>query len=299
MSGHQVPIIVSGIIGTVIGIILNLLVFGIYIGKKSIPRSFANKLLLHQCFVDLVNLTVLILPYACSGLHFLLLLRNEAITRNEYFIKTNDTILVFLSLLPLSVLSSAFTFTLEAIDRLLASHSKEMYQKFTKKKVMIPVFIIIWSLSSVSSTIMFIGLFYMLPQDPLMLQDTIKVFWAGFKYFLDFMMFMNTILIGVAFYKSHKKLKSIRSSINEQEESQNLLEWVKRDFRLTLIFLVMYIIYLVPAIGLSIGVKNLFNQYHKYMYLVAYSLGIASILNPILTLTLKEDFKKLKVRSIN
>ena len=290
MSGHQVPLIVSGIIITVIGIILNLLVFALYIGKRSIPRSFANKLLLHQSFVDLVNLSVLILPYACRGLHLILMSENEAITSNEYSSKLQDILLVYYSILPLSALSSASTFTLEAIDRLLASHSKEMHQKFMRKKVIIPIFIIIWILSIVSSTIS-VAFYVGVP-------GSLEVFLEGLGYFLDLIMFTNTILIGVAFYKAHKKLKSIRSSIDEQEESHNLLEWVKRDFRLTLIFLVMYIIYLAPALGVSIGLKKLSSPDDKTWYIIAYSLGIASTLNPILTLSLKEDFKKLKVRSI-
>ena len=175
MHDYMVPLIVSGIVIAVIGVILNLLVFGLYIGKKSIPRSFANKLLLHQCFVDLVNLVVLILPYTCRRLHLLLLERSAAITYDEYLTKVSDTISVFYSLVPLSTLSSAFTFTLEAIDRLLANHSKEIHQKFTKRKIITPTFIIIWTLSVVCSAALFLA-FY-IPSWNLFVG-----FWIGLKH---------------------------------------------------------------------------------------------------------------------
>ena len=270
---------------TIIGIMLNLLVFGFYIGNKSIPRSFSNKLLLHQCFVDLVNLAVLILPYTCRRLQILMSYCNNDLSHYEYVTEMVSATLTFADFLPLSAASSAFTFTLEAADRLLASLSEHIYKQFKERKVILSIIITIWFASLAFSVALFLGVLWYL-------------FWEGFKYFLDVMMLFNTILIGAAFYKSRKKLKNFRISFDNQVESQNLLERAKRDFRLTLIFFIMYIIYLVPAIGVSVGVKQMSYDDDEYTYLIIYSLSLASTLNPVLTLTLKEDFKGTKVRSI-
>ena len=195
--------------------------------------------------------------------------------------------IILADFLPLSAASSAFTFTLEAVDRLLANLSEEKHEKFKNRKVIISIIVMIWTVSLAFSLTLFLNLGMLWNK-----------FWKGFKYFLDVMMLCNTILIGFAFYKSRKKLKNFRLGFDNQVQSQNLLDRAKRDFRLTLIFFIMYIIYLVPAIGVSVGVKRMSYYNDKYTYLITYSLSLASTLNPVLTLTLKEDFKGTRVRSI-
>ena len=308
---QQIPLYVCGIIITLIGIILNLLIFGLYIRIKSIPRSFANKLLLHQCFVDLVNLVVLILPVVCQNLYLLSIdlptdysygwcMISESCGRYGERIKF---IRRYLShFLPLSAFSSALTFMLEAVDRLITNHSKNLYEKFNKKKVMIPTILILWTVSMSFSICLSIA-WETENFDKMSYLKTRRLVYKVFEYSLALIMFLNTFLIDVAIYKSHKKLKEFRSSIDPQAESQNMLESVKRDFRLTLIFLIMYLIYIVPAIGLYVGLyvnnQKMFLVGDTYSFLIIYSLSIASTLNPIITLTLKKDFRRTQVRSIN
>ena len=270
---------------TIIGILLNLLVFGLYIGNKSIPRSFSNKLLLHQCFVDLVNLVILILPFTCRRLLLLRSYCHKNLAYDEYVKEMGMAFTTFANHLPLSTASSAFTFTLEAVDRLLASISEEMHEKFKEGKVILNILVIIWVISWGLSIALSLGVYW-------------RIFWDWFTYFLDVMMLINTILIGVAFYKSRKKLKDFRLSFDNQVGSQSLLERAKRDFRLTFIFFIMYTIYLVPAIGVSVSVHQMSHYNDEYTHLITYSLSLASTFNPMLTLTLKEDFKGTKVRSI-
>ena len=124
---------------TIIGILLNLHVFGLYIGNKSIPRSFSNKLLLHQCFVDLVNLVILILPFTCRRLLLLRSYCHKNLAYDEYVKEMGMAFTTFANHLPLSTASSAFTFTLEAVDRLLASISEEMHEKFKEGKVILNI----------------------------------------------------------------------------------------------------------------------------------------------------------------
>ena len=280
---HEVPLVVLGLIITIVGITLNLLIFILYIAKKSIPRNFSNRLLLHHAFVDLVNLVILVLPFTCRSL-YLFSIEDRLKHSGEFDDKWNAIFLYFYEMLPLSTNSTVFTFTLEAIDRLIANHCKKMHEKFQRKRIMIPIITLIWLLSIIPTVIMFFE------------------FWMAswvFKYAIDCMTIINTILIVLAFYKSRKKLIQHRLIINDHPENQNVIEMVKRDFRLTLIFFLMFIIFLLPAIGLSVGAKRMQQRGDKYFILMIYSIGVASTLNPVLTLTLKGHFKGTQVRSMH
>ena len=142
----------------------------------------------------------------------------------------------------------------------------------------------IWILSGAFS-----GLFFLLQI------HIVIALWEGFKYFFEFMMVINTILISAAFHKARKKLKEHRLIITDDRHNQNLLETIKKDFRLTLIFFIMYMIFLVPTIVISIGVKKVRYFDDIYMYVMIFTLATASTLNPALTLALKEDFRKSPV----
>ena len=92
-----------------------------------------------------------------------------------------------------------------------------------KKKVIVPIILFVWTLSVVCSVIMYLAHYVII------FQTFILVLWNWCKYSLDSMTLINTILIEVAFNKAYKKLKRLRSSIDDQLESQNLPKWVRRD----------------------------------------------------------------------
>ena len=281
-----------------IGFILNFLIIATFCKRKPIRKKLPNILLMHQAIVDIFNSAAYVIPYACFKL-FLSFEKdvNILVAWSERFFYIQMIFIV-----PVSYSSSLNTFTVIALERYLAICKPFFHRKHITKKKCIYTFVIFWILAP----------------SMLIVMITVKAFrkYVNVATLINlFFMILCTILYVWTYSRARN---SVRGNLKYQytqststPENQNVkteenklpsnkisstniqtYRAAKSELRLTLIFAVMYIVFLitlVPAVSVLFYDNDKMVQYEYYILHIP--LAVSSFINAILTMTLKKDFK--------
>ena len=299
-SSEETYITIIGVVQVVLAIVatsLNSVVIVKFCRHEQIRKKIANILFFHQACVDAFNSACYILPL---GLTNTLIKYFES----KYHAAMLDTMLV---LVFISVWSSFFTFVLIAVQRFVALSKPFWHQiHVTPRKVKIASGVL-WLLTGLGA--MFITLLY-------------KYFIAIYMKVVDFQFMLAIVLMvlisGIMLWTFCKAFQSTRAATvsvkfknrnsnaqkylpdsdtsnydqKEKDKSQPslvLLARAKKERKLTIIFITIYLIFLAAFLPRKII------YLHGCTYVIASvaetMLGVSSLVNPILTITLKEDYK--------
>ena len=270
------------IVVAAIGIILNLLVVVVYMQRKSIRNKVGNVLLVIQAILDLFNTALFAIP---TGLMFLILP-----TIYDSISDTDDMAFAVtaLSLCSFSFTSSMFSFALIATERYLAISRPLWHRKKVTKSWILKRWGIVMIGSIVSTP------FYVYTA----IANNIPAIYVWITIGTTSMVIVS-VLFAYSYIRAFKYLKRKRKQQmrnSGQIDGQNHID--KKMLRLTLIFMLMYCVYLLVVIPWAIAValwllkgQNSIHTSVVNMLLFAST----STANPLLTLILREDFKIFKV----
>ena len=277
------------IVAALLGFALNILVLTLFAQRKKIRNKVGNILLASQAVVDLFNTAFNSIP---TGLMWLIL-------PNMYYRMSEDDEVLFevaiLALYLFSFNSSVFTFTLIALERYL-SFSKPLWHRQHVTKGWILKKLIIVSVVAVLATFfeIYICLAHNMPL--LCFGLVLLISWIA----------MVTVLFSLSFAKAWRHLRRRDIRYEKDRESQNDIDQtnIQKDakqifaerkiFRLTMIFFAMYGVFLLGLVPLVVVVGLWYAEGQKYGIpdmVNCFLLAVTSIINPLLTLCLKEDFK--------
>ena len=267
-----------------IGIILNLLVFGIYRHRKQIQNKIGNILLVSQAIADLFNTAVYAIP---SGILYLGFLENYDNTNED----DEKVLLIAIdSLFYFSIYSSVWIFMIIAICSYL-SIVKPMWHKrnVTKGrilKMLFVVFVVAFLCGGITSFCRLLYIRY------------------SMNYAIIALCGVWIVAISVLFTLSYSKArkclqrKNIAQTNNidlsSSSEANKHYHIDKKMLRLTLIFFAMYGVFLLAIVPSIVNmalwlIKGRRTWIPSMIAIVLFT--ATSIINPVLTLTLREDFR--------
>ena len=265
-----------------LAVILNIIVLSLYLRRKNIRHKVGNILLASQAVVDLFN----------SGIYAMLTASYYLIIRNVYpHLSNQEEKAVWVATLALyffSIHSSMYTFTLISYERYLAVsepfwHRQNVTRSWIMKRLLIVLVLttIITPLSTYSGSTPFLPVLYPIIGITLLL------------------MIIVSILFTLSYSKAHKFVTGKASYRAKTEESTEKSFISKKLLRLTLIFLTMYAVFLMALVSMVVFlVLWLVRGSRTGIPAMVHSvlLAVTSIINPVLTLSLRKDFKIIQFR---
>ena len=299
-SGKVEGLAWSQILAGVVGLILNIVVVSVFFRRKKIQRKVGNILLTTQAVADLYNTAFNAIPYAFyylskTGTYYHMSKAEEATFR-----KISRALIIF------SFSSSLHLFTLISIERYLCLTKPIWHrQTVTKAWILKGLVIVLFAsliLGPVGQAFVAIG------NVPLFLLGVWIVTVLG-------LIIVVSVLIGLSFAKARKivrgkkkhQMQRVEKSQDDNidqvknQKAKKQSEKDKKVFRLTLIFFIMYAVFLLAFVPLLVAaglwaasgeVPVIALNVSTFLFIVT------SIINPILILTLRDDFK-ISLRKTN
>ena len=279
-----------------LGIILNTLVLRIYTRRKNIKNKVDNTILASQAVVDLFNTALFSMPH---GLMYLVV--SSIYTSRSKGDERVFGMAVFM-LFSFSFNSRLYTFTLIVAERYLSLYKALWHRIYVTKSRILKMLVLVFVISTA------LTLFILLS---IVIENYIYIFGVAMLVTWLILLASNSILLLRCYIKAYRFIKRRRYkcqswSIRNQEYNQNGIYARNGDYRveqkmtrLTLIFLVMYTGFLMSVTPSIVVVTLWFLQKqnpgipHMTNALI---FSISSLINPVLTLTLKDDFIVFRVR---
>ena len=257
------------LLSTIMGIISNGTVIRFFRSRPTIQKRFPNILLYIQAITDMIGCLVYGLPVS-------VILYMEMFYGNSHFLS-----LLAVTMLCLSSSSSVMIYTLIASERCLATIRPLWHRANIRVSHLWRATWLIWLLAVVGSVLNSLS-------------------YAVFKMWeISLCMYtcLGLMIIAVTFTQSltfYKALQAVRQTgkIQRTESTRQNQGNIRnrKQFRLVVIVLVMYIFFLlgfIPILALDPDRED-HHPTAKIMYLL---FQLTSVINPCLTLGMKEDFK--------
>ena len=290
-SFREVQAIASAQIGVaVLAIILNILVLNAYIRRKKLQNKVGNTLLATQAVIDLFNTAVVATTHG-SAILILPGIYTRLNGKNERTIILANWFLWFLSFY-----SSLGLFTLIATERYLSLSKPLWHRQYVTKSWILKRLILVLTMTIVLTPL----LAYSATNNYLSLICVLII--------ISFVvMAAVSILLTLSFLKARKSLQKKQkrqldraNTMNPIDREANVkksditLPYIDRKvLRLTLIFLVMYIVFLTALVPLSVSavlwaVRGQLSATPALAGTLCFC--TTSLVNPILTLSMRRDF---------
>ena len=286
-----------------VGMFLNLIVLGVYIRRKNIQNKIGNILLLSQAVFHIFNTLLYAIP--TSILYFSVQPIYHRMSKSDEMI----FYLVIHSLFFFSYYCSMFGFTLIAVERCLAL-SRPFWHRgnVTRQWILKGIAIVCISASLLTLFNVYVDSGNVTPTI-IWIKNTIGLIWLA----------AVSALFLVPFLKAYVSLKRLGLNRSNRAKERKSAEHVKtrtddvtiltdsKVFRLTTIFLITYLVFLLALIPGFVATALWFISGRKTTIgsvLYGLSFTATSIVNPVLTMTLRYDFKltcaeSTKMRSKN
>ena len=266
-SIFMIVLMVQAII-ILLGVILNLLVCYTFCRRECARKKISNILLVNQSIADLVNCIGYALPTLI--LFFILTISKTIqpvkIFRREY---RHSLILVCEVMAFVSISSSVMIYAVMAFERWMAFAKPMWHRTKLRKRHIWRAIMILW-LVSISSSILVV-----------FVDDTLYIiYFRTMKAVMVLIMAIVTILFSVTFYKARKAIRG-------QLEVRRDLNHAKKEFHLTKVFILMYLLFLLTFIPLAVTKPNEKNPLRRIKFIF---FTLTAMMNPILTMTIKRDF---------
>ena len=253
----------------IIGVLLNCIIMHSFYRKVNLKKKIPNILLANQAFADLVNLIIYGLP------NFV-----RALDRLIHVISLPHSIshIIEYALL-LTIASSVILFFIIALDRFIAIHNPLWHRANVNKKHIWAGIVGAW-LVAIALTITSIAIH----QEGLDLESPFGKFLI---VLLGILITLVTVLHVCTFIKAFKSFYW-----NPDVSTNQIWKHPKKQFRLVLMFIIMYCIFSVGFFPLMISFASKEGHSFELKSQIIFSLFIAiSVLNPLLTLCLKSQFR--------
>ena len=252
-----------------LGIILNAAILIGMCKRKSIWQKKSGRLLANQAVTDLANCFLFILPNTVFDIYSIA----SSTFSPPPIVETGLT---------LTFMSSLLMFTLISVERFTAIKFPYWHRSnITKKHLTIGV-VCVWVISIAVSGAYY-SLYY-LPNGRYIARYyyTVKVIISLFLM----------ILVSALFIVSY--LKSFLSIMHPSRE-QNLSQKRGKEVKITLLFLVMYLVFLSTFLPVVVGYIGRASSRPIHIsnvgrYVITFFLGLTSVLNPMLVLSTRKEF---------
>ena len=247
----------------IVALLLNFLIITRFLKNPSIRKRISNILLLSQAFADSYNCLLFLTPLIIMKIHWVLF--------REYP-RMLDSILNFGGFS--SFRSSLLMFLIIAYERCLAI-LKPLWHRVKFRKAHIRRLITVsWLIAVLEAAIAC----YLYLDD----ENEILSYYLQTCQVIDYVqIFTITVLFGLTFYKA---LVSIRG----HDLSSVALSQKKKEFHLTLTFIIMYISFILCFLPLAVG-DSLTKSPENGLKIFVFS--FTSIVNPLLTLKVRKELR--------
>ena len=246
-----------------LGIAFNLLVCLTYYRRKVTRKKIPNILLVNQALADLFNCIMYALPTTVRAILYLY--------KNDISFNVMKAIPQYL--LPMinvigfvSIASSVNVYTIVAFERLLAIVKPLWHHANVRKRHIWGAIVIAWFLSFNLSI-------------PVLLVSSYIIYIKCMQAILIVVMAVITTLFCITWYKA---LKQIQMNQKLGRNTSN----AKKELHLTKLFAAMYVLFLLTYFPIALA--DLKNPTIKIKVLL---FNLTAMINPIFTLTLKQDFR--------
>ena len=253
------------------GIILNSIVLKIFCRKMHTNRKIASVILAHQASVDLLN-CIFLLPKGLDAIIW----KFVKFPKLSIFLGTRSlTFFLFM----VSASSSIFTFAAVAVER-WTSITKPLWHRANMKIGWVKRAIrVIWSASIiiavVTAALQRFGS-YLIYRYHMFIMLTL----------ISFAMLAITVIFSLSYVNGRKNISG-KSGMTISARS------IRRQLRFTVLFIIMYVTFLLAFLPMLI-VGILWMKFNSEMAnaFTVILFAITSSVNPVMTLTLKSDFKE-------
>ena len=252
-------IVVLQLIIIVTALILNIIICYAYLKNATLRKKNPNLLLFNQAIVDLVNVMIYGLPNV-----IILIVTFDTDTLGM----SNTTLIV-------TAASSYFLFTIIAIERFVSLYKPIWHRvHVTKRRLMLPI-AISWFLSVLLSV----------------LKNYVPH--SGYMYFL--LAIMVILQISTSVLHIWTFVIAYRAVYSRPTDSNNLDIQTKKELRVVILFVIMYLIFVLGSEPLQWVVVYEIHFYSLRSQTLFTVYMLPSLLNPLLVLCLKEEFRMVKI----
>ena len=280
---------VSSIVNIVLAMIiftLNVVVMNRFVSRKRIQKNIGNMLLMQQAVVDSIN--------ACYALI------NSAESVSPCVVHFVDTMsklrlrYVSIFLFNCSAFASILTLGLISLERLLSVWKPVLHRNKVKKEFIMHLLALLWTVSLFIS-IMYIAISITARNGKLSCEQYII-----FDEFYYWMYCIFAISIAPIFIGTFILAWNIVKRLETRKSDSDLQKKTKKDFKLIKIFSSMYVGFLLSILPImcvrfmhGLPPKTAASAHHIWRVIVT----LTSILNPLLTLNLRKDFRRKTLHS--
>ena len=285
---HSNPICVKHFVGIIstqaliffVGVILNLIVISAYYHKRSLQKKNKNMLLLNQAFADMVNMICYLLPK-------LLYMIYQVITHKKMMTYAKITF----SMLHLTASSSIGLFTVISVEMFLSLYMPFWHRSNVLTRHLWRAVVFVWSLALLLTIVPIIILFRYDDESKGLKELANYEFYVGLSVGVFIM--VVTMLFALNFIKAFKSIRSnpIRAAQDQRGQRDHIRN--KKEFRVTLIFLAMFVIFLLTFLPAVYAEMTKFCPIFHSVCTQTFNCTfiVASVFNPLLVLCLKKEFR--------
>ena len=246
------------------GIVLNLIVCLIYYRRKVARKKIPNILLVIQALADIFNCIMYALPLT------VILILN--LYKNDISFDVIKAISQYLEEMAdftasVSISSSVYVYFVAALERWLAITKPLWHHANVRKRHIWRAIMGAWFISVGSSI-------------PALFESSYLIHVKCMRALLIAVMIVITTLFFITWYKA---LKQVRKNQKLKRNTNN----AKRELHLTMLFVAMYFLFLLAYLPLTVADPTL----SPTLLIKIILFNLTAMINPIFTLTLKEDFK--------
>ena len=264
-DNHSILVNSISLVATCIGLILNAAIIARFCSRQEMRKRIPNILLAHQAFVDVVNLVAYVAP---SAVVMIYISEVNKITLMTVF---KMTAMSLNSLQCLTGYSSVGTFTLVACERWLAIWKPFRHRTHVKISRVTKVLVAIWVITIAVSIL---RLMLSIKQI-----NTHGHFRRSSTSMLGILLVFITIVLGMSYIKA---LVSVRQHPGNQTSHH-------KEVRLAAIFCLMYALFLLLSVSILFAIWTPMFSLANHINILAFA--ITSIINPVLTISMAEDFQ--------
>ena len=249
----------TGLIPIVIGFIgisLNGIVIGLFVRRRQSRKRTSNWFMVHQSIVDAVHCGMYVIP------------------RGALWVVEESSELAYtivLGLLSISATSSLLTFSLVIAERYTAIAKPAIHEQRFTKPLIKRAMELLWVVSIMIGVIIGILEYF---------TEAFLIIMVCGQLLVGFVVLVLTGLICLSFWKSWRTMQHYKTIKQDFLHARDT-KLAQREFRYILIYMIIFLVFLVTFLPTLASATS-------SITFVVYSL--ASLVDPIITLTLKEDF---------
>ena len=255
----------------VLGMILNLLVCVIYYRRGATQNKLPNILFVNQAFADLFTCTIYILPNTVFLFIF-------TVNKTRKYHNFHEPIHEFPAFV--SICSSVLIYTVAVFERWLSIAKPIWHHVNVKTKHIWRAVMVSWLISlGMSLQAIFVD------ETP---AETYAIYYKAMQGIMVVFMAAITILFITTWYTA---LVEVRRHRQLRSDSNR----VKTELRITKIFAIMYTLFVMAFIPLATIHQNIMSPVRRIKILL---FTLSAMVNPMLTLTLRRDYKICQRQSV-